>query len=162
MRNKLLIFLVINSIFIIFLVFKYFILSPNITSKEYHEITKIYFAPKSKVKIKVISKNYVPEDSDLGNGSAFVKLFATDNKTDTVFLKTSPENIDFINYKNHTIKFDCNQMQKENLYNYLISAGFQNLNRNEIIEIRDAMTLINYGSKAIFLKGQTKFIIVEE
>lgn len=128
----------------------------------YHEITKIYCAPKSKIKIIVNSKSYVYENSDLGNGNAFVKLFLTNLKSDTVFLKTTPENINFITFRNNKIPFECGQMEKHKLYDYLISIGFKNLNKNEISELRDAMTLINYGPKATFLEGQTKFIIVEK
>jgi hypothetical protein len=51
-------------------------------------------------------------------------------------------------------------MQKEKLYDYLVSVGFKELDKNEIAELRDAMTLINYGHKAGFRHGQTKYIIV--
>ncbi len=128
----------------------------------YNQSSKVYFAPKSGIKIEINSKSYVDENSDLGNGNAFVKLYNTNQKIDTVFLKTSPENIDFITYKSRKIKFVCSQLEQNKLYDYLISIGFKNLNKNEIAELRDAMTLINYGPKATFLEGQTKFITVEK
>ena len=126
----------------------------------YSDITKTYYAPKSNLKIIVHSKNYVDEASDLGNGNAFVKLFQVNSKHDTVFLKTSPENIDFITYQNKKIEFECSQLQPNNLSDFLKKIGFKNLDKNEIAELRDAMTYINYGPKATFLAGQTKFILV--
>lgn len=125
----------------------------------YNEVIKKYYAPKSNLKIIVHSKNYVDETSDLGNGNAFVKLFKLNQDCDTVFLKTSPENIDFITYKNKKIKFECSQMQLHNLFDFLKENGFKNLDKNEIAELRDAMTFINYGPKATYLEGQTKYII---
>jgi hypothetical protein len=149
--------LIIITIIVFFSIIKYQDANPEIF---YNEITKTYFAPKSKIKIIVNSKSYVNENSDLGNGNAFVKLFSTDIKKDTVYLKTTTENIDFISYKNKKIKFECSQMDKHKLFDYLISISFSNLDKNEIAELRDAMTFINYGPKATFLKGQTKFIEV--
>ncbi len=143
----------------------YFVDYSKIWSKpklNYQKISKMYFAPKSHIKIQVISKSYVENHSDLGNGNAIVKLYSTNKKSDTLLLKTSPENIDFIEFRNQKIKFECSQMEKYRLYDFLVSVGFQNLNQNEISELRDAMTLINYGSKATFLKGQTKFVEVEK
>jgi hypothetical protein len=147
---------------LIFLFVKHIYPQSNKPNVFYTEIIKIYFASKSKIKILVHSKSYVDENSDLGYGNATVKLFVVNQKKDTVYLKTSQENIDFIKYKNKKIKFECSQMQKNKLYDYLIMIGFKNVNRNEIAELRDAMTLINYGPKATFLKGQTKFIVVKK
>ncbi len=79
-----------------------------------------------------------------------------------MFLKTSPENIDTIIYKGQTTPFSCSQMEKEKFYDYLVSVGYKELNKNEITELRDAMTFINYGHKAGFYEGQTKYIIVGE
>ena len=128
----------------------------------YNETSKIYFAPKSQIKIIVNSKSYVDANSDLGNGTAFVKLFSTNIKSDTVYLKTSPENIDYITFHQKKIPFECPQMERNKLYKYLLSIGFKNLNQSEISELRDAMTFINYGPKATILKGQTKFVEVED
>ncbi len=108
----------------------------------------------------VHATGYVDKDSDLGNGKATVKLFSLTNKLEPVYLKTSPESIDFITYKSKKISFECSQMEKQKLFDYLISIGFQNINKNEINELRDAMTFINYGPKAILLQGQTKYIVV--
>lgn len=79
-----------------------------------------------------------------------------------MYLKTYDENIDTIIYKGKITSFICNQMRKDNFYNYLDSVGFKKLDENEIIELRDAMTSINYGHKAGFCKGQTRYIIVGE
>jgi hypothetical protein len=147
---------------LIFLFVKFIDAQSSKSNVFYYEITKTYFAPKSKIKVLVHSKNYVDENSDLGNGNAFVKLFSTNIKSDTVFLKTSSENIDFITFRKNKIPFKCSQMEKHKLLDYLISIDFHNLNTNEISELRDVMTLINYGPKATFLKGQTKFIEVQE
>lgn len=108
----------------------------------------------------VHATGFVDEDSDLGNGQATVKLFSLANKLESVYLKTSPESIDFITYKSKKISFECSQMEKQKLFDYLISIGFKNINSNEISELRDAMTFINYGAKATLLKGQTKYIVV--
>lgn len=145
-----------------FLFVNHIYLQSNKPNVFYTEIIKIYFAPKSKIKIVVHSKSQVESNSDLGYGSATVKLFVENTKRDTIYLKTTPENIDSITYKNKKIKFECSQMHKNKLYDYLCMIGFKNLNSNEIAELRDAMTLINYGPKATFLKGQTKFIVVEK
>ena len=51
-------------------------------------------------------------------------------------------------------------MQPNNLFDFLKEKGFKNLDENEIAELRNAMTLINYGPKVTFLLGQTKFIDV--
>lgn len=128
----------------------------------YYESSKIYYAPKSNIKIEVYSKSHVNQDFDLGYGNASIKLYRFNQKSDTVFLKTTPENIDFITFRNNKIKFECSQMQPHNLFDFLKENGFKNLDKNEIAELRDAMTLINYGPKATLLKGQTKFIKVDE
>jgi hypothetical protein len=132
------------------------------TGDYYFKDTATFIAPKSKLKIDITSSGYVPNGADLGNGKGFVKLSLIGTKSDTMFLKTSPENIDTIIYKHKTIPFSCSQMEKGKFYQYLDSIGFKHLDKNEISELRDAMTLINYGHKAGFIKGQTKFIEVGE
>jgi hypothetical protein len=161
MKKVLFIFLglILTAIIVFYSIIKYQDANPEIF---YNEITKIYYAPKSKIKIIINSKNYVVQNQDLGTGTAFVKLYVLNAKTDTVYLKTSPENIDFITFKNKKIPFDCGQMEKHKLFDYLTSINFKNLNKNEINELRNAMTFINYGLKATLLKGQTKFIKVVE
>lgn len=161
MKKVILIVIVLFLIVILILlsIIKYQDVNPKIF---YTDVTKIYFAPKSNIKIIIHSKSQVDENKDLGNGKAFVKLFIVNQKYDMVFLETSPENIDFITYKNKKINFECSQMQKNKLFDFLKANNFKNLDKNEISELRDAMTLINYGSKATYLKGQTKFIVVEK
>ncbi len=159
MKKVLLIGMIIIGIIVFLFQFDFFYRKPKIY---YNDITKIYFAPKSKIRIIVHSKNCVGENSDLGNGKAFVKLYQENSINDTVFLNTSSENIDFITFQKNKIPFECSQMQKNKLYDYLNAIGFENLDKNEIAELRDAMTLINYGLKATFLEGQTKFITVEK
>src|SRR5258705_1233338 len=118
--------------------------------------TATFYAPKSNIKIVVFSKGYVPKGADLGDGRGLVELTFTNHYSDTLRLLTSPENIDTIIYKDKTIPFYCNQMDKTTLFNFLDSAGFKHLDTNEISELRDAMTFINYGHKAGFAEGQTK------
>ena len=151
------ILLVLIILFVLFLINQSFCSKPIV---HFNEVIKKYYAPKSDLKIIVHSKNYVDEASDLGNGNAFVKLFKLNQKCDTVFLITSPENIDFITFRKKKIKFECSQMQPNNLFDFLKEKGFKNLDENEIAELRNAMTLINYGPKVTFLVGQTKFIDV--
>ena len=124
--------------------------------------TAIFTAPKSKLEIFITSSGFVPDGADLGAGKGYVKMYSTDIKTDTMFLKTSPENIDTIIYKGKTTPFNCSQMGKEKFYDFLVSAGYKQLDKNEISELRDAMTFINYGHKAGFCEGQTKYILVGE
>jgi hypothetical protein len=124
--------------------------------------TATFTAPKSKLEIVITTSGFVPDGADLGDGKGFVKMYSTNIKTDTMFLKTSPENIDTIIYKGQTTPFSCSQMEKEKFYDYLVSVGYKELNKNEITELRDAMTFINYGHKAGFYEGQTKYIIVGE
>jgi hypothetical protein len=139
-----------------------FHLNSNKNKKVYFNVTKKYVAPKSKIKIIVNAVGFVAENLDLGYGSASVKLFHFYNKSDTVYLLTSPENIDYISYKNIKKAFNCNPIEKEKLYDYLVENNFKNLDKNEISELRDAMTYINYGAKTTYSKGQTKFIELEE
>lgn len=124
--------------------------------------TALFTAPNSKLAIYITTSGFVPQGHDLGTGTALVKMYATDTVTDTMFLRTSPENIDSILYKGKTIPFNCSQMEATNLYYHLDTIGYKNLDLNEIVELRDAMTLINYGPKAGYLEGQTKYIIVGE
>lgn len=124
--------------------------------------TATYTAPKSKLEVIISTSGFVPKGADLGDGKGFVKMYSTDTKKDTLFLITSPENIDTIIYKGETIPFSCSQMEKDKFYNYLVSVGYKHIDLNEMAELRDAITLINYGHKAGFCKGQTKFIIVGE
>lgn len=122
--------------------------------------TATYIAPKSKLEIIISAAGFVPEGADYGNGKSFVKMYSTDMKTDTMILITSPENIDTITYKGKTIPFSCRQIEKSKLYDYMISVGYKQIDLNEITELRDAITLINYGHKTGFYAGQTKHIIV--
>ena len=71
---------------------------------------------------------------------------------------TTPVNIDTIFYKGNGIPFHGDQVPKPSLYQFPDSAGFKNLDANEISELTDAITLINYGHKAGFAEGQTKYI----
>jgi hypothetical protein len=161
-KKSLIIGVLILVIIIWLLYFDGFNFGNNKNKITYNEVSKTYYAPKSKIKIIVNSKNYADQNQDLGNGTAFVKLFVVNAKNDTVYLKTSPENIDFITYKNKRNPFDCSQLENHKLHDYLILIGFKKLNKNEIAELRNAMTLINYGPKATLLKDQTKFIEVLE
>lgn len=122
--------------------------------------TAYFTAPISNLEIEVISSGSVPEGHDLGYGNATVKMYRIDTTSDTMYLKTSPENIDSISYKGQTIAFSCSQMEKHLFYDYLVSVGFVQIDENEISELRDAMTFINYGHKIGFIKGQTKYILV--
>lgn len=124
--------------------------------------TATFTAPKSKLEIIITSSGFVPDGADLGDGKGYVKMYSTDLRTDTMFLKTSPENIDTIIYKGKTAPFSCSQMEKEKFYDFLISVGYKQLDKNEISELRDTMTFINYGHKAGFCEGQTKYILVGE
>lgn len=124
--------------------------------------TATFTAPKSELEIVIISSGFVPDGADLGDGKGFVKMYSTNTKTDTMYLKTSPENIDTIIYKGETTPFSCSQMEKEKFYDFLVSVGYKKLDKNEITELRDAMTFINYGHKAGFCEGQTKYILVGE
>jgi len=124
--------------------------------------TATYTAPKSRLEIKIVSLGFVPDGEDLGNEAGFVKMYSTDIEAATMFLKTTPENIDTIIYKGKTTAFSCSQIEKEKFYEYLVSVGYKELDKNEITELRDAMTLINYGHKAGFCEGQTKYILVGE
>jgi hypothetical protein len=122
--------------------------------------TALFTAPKSNVQIVVSSIGYVPNGADLGSGKAYVKFFATDNRFDTIFMKTSPENIDTIFHSGKPVPFSCSQMEQGKFYEFLKSIGLTRLDSNEISELRDAMTFINYGHKAGFVQGQTKYIVV--
>jgi hypothetical protein len=124
--------------------------------------TATFYAPKSKVKIVVFSKGHVPNGEDLGDGRGLAELTFTEHYNDTLRLSTSPENIDIIVYKDKRISFHCDQMNKIALYNFLDSAGYKHLDKNEISELRDAMTFINYGHKVGFADGQTKYIQIKE
>jgi hypothetical protein len=124
--------------------------------------TATFYAPKSKVKIVVFSRGQVPKGADLGDGRGLVELTFAERYNDTLSLLTSPENIDTIVYKDKKIPFYCDQMNKIALYNFLDSVGFEHLDKNEISELRDAMTFVNYGHKAGFADGQTKYIQIKE
>lgn len=124
--------------------------------------TATFYAPKSKIKIVVFSMGHVPEGADLGDGRGLVELTFSEQYSDTLWLSTSPENIDTITYKHQKTPFSCDQMNKITFYNFLDSAGFKHLDKNEISELRDAMTFINYGHKVGFVQGQTKYIQVIE
>ncbi len=137
------------------------IFNARANEKVFFSTQKTFTAPKSKIKIEVKTSGYFIDNNDFGSGTSNVKLFGYPSKTDTLQLRTSPENIDSIIHKNTKIVFNCGSMQKNELYKYLISIGYKNLDKNEISELRDAMTFINYGPKAGFVKGQTKFIEVE-
>jgi hypothetical protein len=124
--------------------------------------TATFYAPKSKIKLTVFSTGHVIKDADLGRGKGSAELVFAEKYTDTLKLITSPENIDTIIYKGRILPFHCDQVNKIKLYNFLDSAGFKYLDRNEISELRDAMTFINYGHKAGFYYGQTKYIQINE
>ena len=149
--------LLFNTILLSSCDFSFGINSGNYTFND----TAIYTATNSGIQAEIISQGSVKDGSDLGDGFGRVKLYLLDQKEDTFFLKTSPENIDSITYRNLAISFSSSHMEKDKLYDYLDSMGIKNLNRNEISELQDAITLINYGHKAVFLKGQTKFIMVD-
>jgi len=122
--------------------------------------TGTFTAPKSKIEIVITSSGFVPDGADLGDGKSFVKLYSIETSMDTMFLKTSPGNIDTITYKGKKIPFSCSQMEKDKFYDYLVSVGYKQLDKNEIAELRDAMTFINYGPKVGFYAGQTKHIVM--
>jgi hypothetical protein len=60
-------------------------------------------------------------------------MYSTNSKTDTMFLKTSPENIDTIIYKGKKTPFSCSQMEKEKLYDYLVSVGYKDLEKTKLL-----------------------------
>jgi hypothetical protein len=124
--------------------------------------TATFYAPQSNIKAVVISKGHVAKGADLGDGKGIVELTFGKQSTDTLKFLTSPENIDTIIYKGNKIPFRCDQLNKITLYNFLDSIGLKNLNKDEISELRDAVTFINYGHKAGFVEGQTKHIQILE
>lgn len=143
----------------------YFIFNPpclglGCTGDYSFQDTATFTAPKSELEIVITSSGFVPDGADLGDGKGSVKMYSTNTKADTMYLKTSPENIDTIIYKGKTTPFSCSQMEKEKFYDFLVSVGYKQLDKNEISELRDAMTFINYGHKAGFYEGQTKYILV--
>ena len=157
--------LILSVTIVAFLV--YFIYNPpcfflSCTGDYSFQDTATFTASKSKLEIIITSSGFVPDGADLGDGKGYVKMYSTDIKTDTMFLKTSPENIDTIIYKGKTTPFSCSQMEKEKFYDFLVSVGYKQLDKNEISELRDAMTFINYGHKAGFYEGQTKYVLVGE
>lgn len=157
--------LIISAILGAFMAYFYFnppCFGLGCTGGYFFQDTATFTAPKSKLEIIITSSGFVPDGADLGEGKSFVKMYSTDINTDTMYLKTSPENIDTIIYKGKTTPFSCSQMEKEKFYDFLVSVGYKHIDRNEISELRDAMTLINYGHKVGFCEGQTKFITVGE
>ncbi|GHC50770.1 hypothetical protein [Ulvibacter litoralis] len=128
-------------------------------SEGYHYTADVtFYAPKSKVEVRIVSEGFVPQGDDFGTGAGKAMLTFKEHYTDTLYLQTSPENIDTISYQHKKIPFKCTQMNKEAFFNFLDSVGYKGLDRNEIMELRDAITLINYGPKASVTENQTQYI----
>lgn len=140
------------------------IMQVNLPHQERHtfQSTAVYTAPKSQLELRIASSGFVLKGDDLGEGTAFVKVYGTTKIADTLYLRTSPETIDSLRYKEASSSFTWSREDTSQFYSFLIALGYQGIDKNEVYELLEAMTVINYGPKAQFMEGQTEYIVVSE
>ena len=122
--------------------------------------TAIYYAPKSDFKVIIHTSGFVPDGHDMGEGKGNVKLFRTESEMDTIRITTSTNEGNSITWNSQTDSIEFSWTDPDRLYTYLDSVGLENLDKNEIAELTEAIVNVNYGHKSGFCKGQTKYIEV--
>jgi translation elongation factor P/translation initiation factor 5A len=129
-----------------------------------YKIEAQFYAPLSELRALVKTHGEIEFFADAGTGKSAVKVELKDslNQLTQITLITSNENIDSVYVKDKKHALNCKQFNRENFYQFMDSVGFHNLDKNEMNELCDAITLINQGPKIGFSDGQTKFITIEK
>lgn len=120
-----------------------------------------YQATASSLNVALTAVGHVYPNEDLGDG--FVKAKISSSKfSDTIYLQSRAEILTSLNYKNDTIAIKKPYDIAVSLMHCLDTIGYSDYDILELIEFSEAIQSTAYGPKGTYLKGQTKYIKVQQ